>query len=170
MVPVNLRGRYLAIQNTGGGYMSLSEVQVWTVARGSVGAKARLSSPSGSTTENLAIDMKTNSAPAVTQSQDQPYWEADLGGNRYLETVRLWGEPGDTSLNTFYVFVSNSEFKNASGANLTTIDALKAAPGVSWWVGRGPFQYATSPTATAIRRQGRFVRVHGPGNADAQAA
>lgn len=159
VVPIDARGRYVAIQLTSADQLSLSEVQVWTVARGSVGAHAKLSSPAGGSTEDLAIDMNIGSGPATTLAQDQPYWEADLGGNRYLETVKLWGEPGDGSLSTHYLFVSNSEFRTSSGAPITQIGDLKTAPGVSWWLGRG----ATPVSATAIRRLGRYVRVVVPG-------
>ncbi|HEY6509006.1 MAG TPA: discoidin domain-containing protein, partial [Vicinamibacterales bacterium] len=149
-VAANRAARYVRIQLSGTDALSLAEVQVWTVARGSVGGHATQSSfASSGGSANVPIDYNlVATAAGPTQAQNEPYWELDLGGTRYLETVRLW-TGGNASLATYNLFVSNTPFSS------TSVAGTRAQSGVSGWIGRG----TSTSSATAVRRKGRFIRV-----------
>ena len=145
--------RYLRIEAVGTDSLSLAEVQVWPLATGSDGGHASLSSLAAGVDPNLAIDWKMSSNSAATQSQSQPYLDIDLGGQRYLETVRLWNQMAD-----YHLFVSLTPFVDLSGKPLTTVAATAGMNGVSQWYGRGAPAIGGS-TTIAPMLLGRFVRV-----------
>jgi hypothetical protein len=158
VVPINLEAQYIRISPNGTDSLSLGEVQVWTVNRGSVGGHASMSSTaSTSSTPNAAIDLSLVTASMSTQSQTDPYWDVDLGGTRYLETVRLWAGPTSTLANSVYwLFVSNTPFNDANGAPVTSFNGMLSLPGVSSFIGRGS---PSTAMTTAIMRKGRYVRL-----------
>jgi hypothetical protein len=106
--------RYIEIQVATPDALSLAEVQVWPVARGSVGSYPTISSKAGTATDPFAaIDFNLNAAGNdVTQKdvhtavQTDPYYELDLGGDRFLEGIKLWGQADLSSTSTYSVFTS----------------------------------------------------------------
>jgi F5/8 type C domain len=158
VVPINLDAQYVRIQLNGTDSLSLGEVQVWTVGRGSAGGHASMSSTAaGSSTANAAIDLSMATVPVSTQSQTDPYWDVDLGATRYLETVRLHAGPSSTFGNrAYYLFVSDTPFVDAGGTAVTTVNGMFSVPGISSFIGVGT---TNTPMTTAIMRKGRYIRV-----------
>jgi hypothetical protein len=158
-VLVNKPGRYVAVDILSSGPLSLAEVQVWAMARGSVGAHVisshRDPTFGNSVQEAASIDLNSATTFENFHAGDQPYWDADLGARRYLETVKLWPKPGDASLATFHLFASDTDFVNGSGVRLTQVQDVVAKPGVSHWIGRG----IEPVTAISVMRPARFLRV-----------
>jgi len=142
--------RYVRITANATDALSLAEVQVWPVKRGSVGGHAKLSTTATGSDANAAIDLNLFSAPmAVSKAQTEPYLDVDLGATRYIETVRL-NHNSTVFPATYRLFVSNTDMASA-----TTVAGTLALPGASNWVTRGTETYST----TVVMRQGRFVRV-----------
>ena len=67
-----------------------------------------------------------NGSITHTANQFQPYWDADLGVDYYLDQVRVWNRTDCCSdrLRNFYVFLSATPFSG------TTVDDSLAQPGV----------------------------------------
>jgi len=114
---VNLGGftaQYIEIQLAAPDDLSLAEVQVWPVARGSVGSFPTISSKAGNSIDPFAaIDFNLNAAgndvapkDVQTAVQTDPYYELDLGGDRFLEGIKLWGQADLSSTSTYSVFTS----------------------------------------------------------------
>jgi len=92
-----------------------------------------------------------------TQTQNNPWWEVDLGGVRSIGVLRLW-KPGiccNGGLNGAKVFVSNTP--------LTSDDPNATAnqSGVSTYTLGGVIRR----TDVAVNRSGRYVRIQLPRNA-----
>jgi len=160
IIPVDRRVRYIRIfpTSTTTGSLPLAEVQVFAYQRGSVGAHAV--SAVGNATELQAIDFNRSTVFGDSVARAQPYWDLDLGGHRYLETIKLWTQ-GDPSMATFHLFASDSDFVDASGKRITSLQTVQGTPGVSHWIGRG----TSTVTAISVMRQARFVRVQLDGTA-----
>jgi len=152
-ITVDTSFRYMRVEAIGTDSLSLAEVQVWPVALGSDGAHASMSSLATGGDANWAIDQHVSGSNATTQSQLQPYLDIDLGGQRYVETVRLWNQRTD-----YHLFTSVTPFVDTSGNPVTSYGATAALPGVSQWYSRGAPAVGGSST-TAVMQLVRFVRV-----------
>jgi F5/8 type C domain len=164
VVTVNRPARYVKIESMGTDSMSLAEVQVFRGGHGAEGGHARASSVVTGSEPDLAIDGNFDrSSGATTSNQSEPYWEVDLGSNRYLDTVGVWSRAGTpASLAAYNLFVSDNDFVDAGGHRVITVAGTRALPGVSSWVVRGALDggvAAPASTTTAVMRRGRYVRV-----------
>ncbi len=95
---------------------------------------------------------------AQTSSENQPWWNVDLGRSKYIANARIIYRSG-TSGNTgrdVWVFASDNPFTS------TNIDATRAQPGVVSVRLQTPS--AGSGTAT-LNKNARYVRVQSPGSA-----
>ncbi|MCB2185313.1 MAG: discoidin domain-containing protein [Deltaproteobacteria bacterium] len=105
----------------------------------------------------LAVDGDTNGifstgTSSCTGGDPQPWWQVDLGSSAAISHIDLWNRTDAVPerLSNYYVMVSDTPFGNA------TLTQALAIPGV--W---SKFNAATagSPTAVAVNRSGRYVRV-----------
>jgi hypothetical protein len=87
-----------------------------------------------------------------TNNDAQAWWQVDLGAISSVNDVRLWTrtECCADRLSNFYVLVSNVPFHS------TSLTETRNQPGVSSYYFAGQ---AARPTAIAIGRTGRYVRV-----------
>ena len=140
----------------------MAEVQAWPVASGSAGAQPTLSSKFSSVSDRFAaLDSVTSSAgndvnPIDTRNalQTDPYYEVDLGSDRYIETVKLWDQADLSSSTSYSVFVS--EFNPIpAGATVSQIRTNQATTGIIEYKNVG----TTTDSATAIRQRARWLRV-----------
>jgi hypothetical protein len=162
-------GRYVRVQLAATGHLALAEVEVLGVVLATPaptptpptnlaqGKPATQSSEIFGGVASRAVDGNTNGAwsgnsVTHTNSEDQPWWQVDLGAVYQLQTVRVWNRTDCCSerLSDFYVLVSDAPFAS------TGLSATLAQPGVTAF--RTPGQ-AGSPTTINVNRAGRYVRV-----------
>jgi hypothetical protein len=124
-IPVYAMGRYVRVQLSNPGYLSLAEVQVYGDLAGGRGAFATQSStlascpaPIGGCAAGLAVDGQTSGnfwAGSVTHTNEDlnAWWQIDLGASLPIGRVDVWNRTDccGTRLSDFYVFVSASEFQ-----------------------------------------------------------
>jgi hypothetical protein len=161
-VPVGMKARYFRVQLDAVDALSIAELQVWPVARGSVGSYATMSSKNNSLTNPFnGVDFNLNpSGNDITQTdvktaaQTDPSYDLDLGGDRYLETVKLWGLAAASSSTAFSVWTSEFN-KFPAGA---TVEQLRANQ-----LDSGAIEFssvAASPNATvSIGQRARYLRI-----------
>jgi len=159
-------GRYVRVQLTGTGYLSLAEVQVFGTAGGasnvSVGKTATQSSNlPGYTTVGaaLAVDGNTDGnffdgSVSHTNLDANAWWQVDLGASTSISSIAIWNRTDccGTRLNDFWVFVSDTPF-NATDTPATL--SVRAATFSSHQT-TAP---SPSSTVTITGAQGRYVRV-----------
>jgi hypothetical protein len=155
----------LRVQLEGVDSLSLAEVKVWALATGSQGGYATISSKSSSSVEPFAgIDLNTANAgdditrkDVQTNLQTDPYYDIDLGGDRYIETIRVWGQTDLSSTNLFSVWTSEfTKFPTSSPAyTAAKMRENQLTTGAIEWktVGFDPV------TTVAINHRARFIRV-----------
>jgi hypothetical protein len=160
-VPVNRSGRYVRVQLTGTNYLSLAEVQVWGAGSGLT--NLALNRPSTQSSDpfgapaSRAVDGNTSgiwSANSVTHTglDTQAWWQVDLGSVQSIQSVNVWNRTdccGDR-LGNFYILVSDVPFTS------TDLNASRNQAGVSSFSVPG---VGGTPTAAAVNRTGRYVRV-----------
>ncbi|NOT59757.1 MAG: hypothetical protein HOP19_05975 [Acidobacteria bacterium] len=160
---INRTGRFVRVQLTEMGFLSLAEVAVLGVAGISnitnvaLNRTAAQSSTVYGGTANRAVDGNTNgnwgnNSVTHTNADAQAWWQVDLGSVATIETINVWNRTdccGDR-LSNFYVFVSNIPFTSPN------LSATLSQSGVSNYYVSGQ---ASSPTTLDINRTGRFVRV-----------
>jgi len=110
----------------------------------------------------------------VTPQQNAPWWQIDLGATRDIANIRVWnrsegscdGQPCQSQLNNFYVFISNTPFEEIAGSNNPT--TLANAANVRAYFHSGPAGEVTNfltlrsnpgDTANPLPVRGRYVRV-----------
>ncbi|MFK7801203.1 MAG: DUF1800 family protein [Anaerolineae bacterium] len=86
---------------------------------------ASLSSAAYNSEPNHAVDGDTNgdfsnNSVAVTDTEQEPWWQVDLGDVYKLDKVGVWGRTDccKAEFNNFYVFVSDNDFGNKSLSQL----------------------------------------------------
>ncbi|HEX5709518.1 MAG TPA: PQQ-dependent sugar dehydrogenase [Pyrinomonadaceae bacterium] len=165
-VAVGRTGRYVRIQLAGTNFLTLAEVEVWSVVppippgstNFALGRTAGQSSTAFGAAAARAVDGNTNgdwfaaNSVASTFNGPQEFWEVDLGAVRPVSQIRIWNRTDCCSarLSNFYVFVSDVPF------TATTIAATQAQSGVTTFYGAGQ---AGTMSQFAINRTGRYVRV-----------
>jgi hypothetical protein len=161
-VQVGVDANFIVLQLESVDALSLAEVQVWPLARGSVGSHPTISSKARTSTDPFAaIDLRTGPAgndlaprDAVTAAQTDPYYELDLGGDRYVETIKLWGESDLSSTPRVSVWTSELN-KFPAGATVAQLRANQLNSGAVENLTVG-----TNADATVyIGRKVRFIRV-----------
>jgi len=167
VITPNVSGRYVRIQLTNPGYLSLAEVQIFgtggaaSASNVALGKTATQSStyPFATAGPSSAVDGNTDGAffdGSVTATNPDPnaWWEVDLGATAAVSSVVVWNRTDccGTRLGDYWVFVSNTPFLPAdTPASLS----LRAGTFASHQT------TAPSPSASiaAGGAQGRYVRV-----------
>jgi hypothetical protein len=87
-----------------------------------------------------------------TLSQNQPWWQIDLGYLESLESVKIWNRTDccGSALADFYVLVSDDPFES------TDLTTTLNQPGVSSYFHAGP---AGQITSIPINRSGQYLRI-----------
>ena len=153
MINWEVQGRYVLVKLKGYGTLHMAEVQVMGCEGGNnggdpdpepisclAGGTASNIAPQGSASQsstygngaaNLAIDGNTFGANPWsganlqhTQTESQPWWMLDLGGQAELQDVKLYNRSNccQNRMSNFYVFVSSTAIDPNQ-----SIEALKAA-------------------------------------------
>jgi hypothetical protein len=162
-------GRYVRIQRTNSGNLTLPEVEVWVAASAmkvslAAGRDAsRVSVWDGNGEGVNAINGVTNNNYAVGGSiyhtrnggDTDAWWEVDMGSISPISTIDVWGRidccPEQTA--SYYILVSDTPFTSKVFA--TSI----AQAGVSVYFNNTQKTVVSFP----INRTGRFVRMQRPG-------
>ncbi len=163
-IVVGAQGRYVRVQLTSTGYLSLAEVQVF----GTGGAASSNLAPGKAATQSstlpgtppagVAVDGNTDGAfsdgsVTATNLDMNAWWQVDLGSPANVGSVAIWNRTDccASRLGDYWVFVSNTPFlatdtpatlQNRAG---TFSSHQTSAPNPS--------------TAIAVGTQGRYVRV-----------
>jgi hypothetical protein len=164
-VPINRSVQGFRLQLEAVDSLSLAEVKVWALGRGSEGAYATISSKSGSSIDPFAgIDFNTLAAgnditqrDVQTNLQTDPWYDVDLGGDRYIETIRVWGQTDLSSQTAFSVWTSEfNKFPTASpDYTAAKMRANQFATGAIEWKAVGVAPVTNVP----IGQRARFIRV-----------
>jgi hypothetical protein len=119
-----------------------------STAWGGVSSRAVDGNTSGNWSENSVTH---------TVVENQPWWQVDLATIHFIQTVHLWNRTDccGEALTDFYVFVSDEPFVS------TDVGALQSQSGVTSYHISGT---GGVPTAIAVGRTGRYLRVQLGGN------
>jgi RHS repeat-associated protein len=111
----------------------------------------------GVTDAAKAIDNQTDgflwsSHASATNSQQNAWWQVDLGAVRQLTNIQVWGRTDccPEMSSDFYVFVSDNPFTS------TDLNTTINQSGVSNYYTSGA---SNNPTTVAVNRSGRYIRV-----------
>ncbi len=163
-IPAGAQGRYVRVQLTLAGYLSLAEVQVFAAAPATNLAQGKAAAQSSTlpgyptAAASSAVDGNTDGAffdGSVTASNADPnaWWQVDLGASANVSSIVLWNRTDccGSRLGDYWVFVSNTPF-------LATDTPLNLAGRVGTWASHQ--STAPNPSSTiAVGTQGRYVRV-----------
>jgi hypothetical protein len=166
-IPVNARGRFVRVQLSGSGYLSLAEVKV-IEAPASAGSNLSLGKPatqsstlSGYSSAGAlsAVDGNTDgnffhSPVTHTNQESYPWWQVDLGASSLVDSIGIWNRTDACCVNRladFWIFVSDAPFGSADSPS-----NLQSRAG-TWAIHQ---QGAPNPfLAVAVNASGRYVRV-----------
>ena len=167
VIPVpSVTGTSVRIQLAGQGILSLAEVQVWSAPTWPLANAAQSSTYPDSTPVGQAFRAADGSINGMfgaasvthTNSEVQPWWQAELSSAVPIDHIDLWNRTDCCSerLADFYLFVSDVPFSS------TTLQATLSQPGVSSYYRSGA---AGQWTSIRFNRTGRYVRVQLAGTA-----
>ena len=130
------QGRYVRVQLTGTGYLSLAEVQVLGVPTGdlALGRPATQSSvlsaayPPTNATDGKVDGNFLDGSVTHTNLEAQPWWQVDLGTSVYFDRIRIWNRTDCCAarLQNFVVFVSATDMTGQTLAQLQANPAVSA--------------------------------------------
>ncbi len=158
-IAVNSTGRYVRVQKSGGGPLSLAEVQVWGQAIAAtnlaVGHAVEQSSTAFGGEPELAVDGDVNGdygAGSVTHTNSErgAWWEVDLGADVDIHSIDVFNRTDccGNLLKKYYVMVSDTPHPDPSDPPLfVTLETAVAG----------------SPTSIAVNATGRYVRIQKAG-------
>ncbi len=158
-ITVNSTGRYVRIQKSGGGPLSLAEVQVWGQAIAltnlAQGQAAEQSSTAFGGVAGLAVDGDVNGdygAGSVTHTESArgSWWEVDLGAAADIDSIDIWNRTDCCGylLKKYYVMVSDTPHPDPSDPPVfATFETAIAG----------------TPTSIAVNATGRYVRIQKTG-------
>ncbi len=159
-ITVNAIGRYVRIKKSGGGPLSLTEVQVWGQAIAltnlAQGQSATQSSTAFGGVPSLAVDGNVNGdygAGSVTHTDSEPgaWWEVDLGADADIDSIDIFNRTDccGFQLKNYYVMVSDTPNPDPSDPPVfVTLETTKAG----------------TPTSIPVNATGRYVRIQRAGN------
>ncbi len=154
-------GRYVRVQLSGSGYLSLAEVQAFgTLSRNlALGQAATQSSTWGTQMAAEAVDGKTDgnywdNSVATTNLDPNAWWQVDLGAPATLSSILVWNRTDccGTRLSDYWVFVSDTPFLPSD-----TPATLQGRPGTF-----SSHQTSVPSPSTDVEvsgAEGRYVRV-----------
>ena len=161
------QGRYVRVQLTGTGYLSLAEVQVFgtvvtpaatNISTGKLATQSSTLPGAPTAAAGSAVDGNTDGAfydGSVTATNADPnaWWQVDLGAPSMVNSVVVWNRTDccATRLSDFWVFVSNTPFlATDTPATLQNRAGTFASHQTT----------APNPSTTiTVAMQGRYVRV-----------
>jgi hypothetical protein len=166
-ISAGAQGRYVRVQLTFAGYLSLAEVQVFGTggaapppANRALGKFATQSStlPGYADSANLAVDGNTDGgfsdgSVTATNADQNAWWQVDLGASVTINSVVVWNRTDccGSRLNDYWVFVSDTPFLATD-----TPATLQSRPGTF----NSHQTSAPNPATTiAASAEGRYVRV-----------
>jgi hypothetical protein len=158
----DVRGRYVRVQLSGAGYLSMAEVQVLgsldAAINLAVGKPATQSSTILSATASRAVDGNTDgnwaqSSVTHTGLDANPWWQVDLGASATISSVVIWNRTDCCSdrLSDYWLFISDTPFNPSD-----TAVSLQTRAGV--WSKRLT-SFPNPSTAISVNASGRYVRV-----------
>jgi len=164
-IAVNGQGRYVRVQLSGAGNLSLAEVQVTGTGAVPTNIAIGKSATQSSTllgyswaVASSAVDGSTNGdffqqSVTHTQADVNAWWQVDLGGAATVNSVIIWNRTDccTTRLSDYWVFVSNTPFQPTD----TPTSLLGRANTYSNHQTTTPSPFTTINPGT----QGRYVRV-----------
>jgi hypothetical protein len=112
-------GRYVRVQLSSSGYLSLAEVQVFGTLTSNLalGQTATQSSTFGTQTATEAVDGNTDgnywdNSVATTNLDANAWWQVDLGAPATVSSIVIWNRTDccGTRLSYYWVFVSDTPF------------------------------------------------------------
>ena len=121
-IAVGASGRYVRVQLSGTGYLSLAEVQVFgslsvSLTDLAVGKSATESSTYGTYYAAFAVDGNTDgdvshNSVSHTNSDPQAWWQVDLGASASIDNIAIWNRTDCCSsrLTDYWIFVSDTPF------------------------------------------------------------
>jgi uncharacterized repeat protein (TIGR01451 family) len=159
VITAGVQGRYIRVQLSGTGNLSLAEVQVLGSGAGNKVATQSSTLPGyASAGAGSAIDGNTDGnffdgSVTHTNLENNPWWQEDLGGSTGIASVVIWNRTDCCSsrLSDYWVFVSDTPFQATD-----TLATLQSRAGI--WSSH----QTTAPdpsTTIAVGVQGRYVRV-----------
>ena len=115
-IAIGAVGRYVRVQLSAPGYLSLAEVQVFgTIADVALGQPATQSSPGGGAA-SLAVDGNTDgnfydgSVSIASSGPGGLWWQVDLGASATMNSIMVWNRTDccESQLGDYWVFVSDT--------------------------------------------------------------
>lgn len=158
-IPVNARGRYVRIQKSTTGVLSLAEVQVWGISGSPVqnlseGRPVAQSSTRAGGVASRAVDgntsgLWTDASVTHTDPEAGAWWEVDLGASVAIDRIDIFNRTDCCSerLSQFYVLVSDSPGAQPGQAIFEHFES-------------GPVGISTS---VSVGASGRYVRIQRAG-------
>lgn len=166
IAPGNMRARYLRVQLSGAGYLSLAEVRVlsegsdiWNLAGGKAASQSStLAGTSAGASLAVNGDIEGNfyrGSVTHTDLDTEPWWEVDLGFSLMVDTIMISNRTDccGSRLGDYYIFVSNTPF--------SPTDTIETLMGRAIW-----FHQTSAPNpsvALSLSAIGRYIRIQLPG-------
>jgi hypothetical protein len=123
VIPVGRAGRYVRVQLSGADYLSLAEVQVFSLAAPASGnlsqgkAAAQSSTLPGTPGAAAAVDGNTDgnfyhSSVTATNLDTHAWWQVDLGASATMTSIVIWNRTDCCAfrLSDYWVLVSDTPF------------------------------------------------------------
>jgi F5/8 type C domain/Bacterial Ig-like domain (group 1)/Domain of unknown function DUF11 len=162
-ITVGGQGRYVRVQLTSAGYLSLAEVQVFgpgtTPPPGAVASQSSTLPGYPTAVAASAIDGNTDgnfsdASVTATNLDNNAWWQVDLGASTFVNSVTIFNRTDccGTRLSDYWVFVSDTPFL-ATDTPATLL--ARSAPTFGSHQTTAPNPSVTIP----IGAQGRYVRV-----------
>ncbi len=161
------QGRYVRVQLSGSGYLSLAEVQVFGVLAGTILQDLALNRTAeqsstlipGATDASVAVDGNTDGAftggsLTHTNLDTSAWWQVDLGESATVGEIVIWNRTDccGSRLDDYWVFVSDTPFGPAD-----TPATLQSRAGT--WSSHQTAAPDTNVAITVPGAPGRYVRV-----------
>ena len=158
------QGRYVRVQLTSAGYLSLAEVQVFGTGAPAISnlaqgkAATESSTLAGTPPASAAVDGNPDGSfydgsVTATNLDANPWWQVDLGASASVSSIVVWNRTDccGSRLGDYWVFVSDTPFLATDTA--TTLQGRAGTFGSHQSTAPNP------STTIAVGAQGRYVRV-----------
>jgi hypothetical protein len=158
------QGRYVRVQLTSAGYLSLAEVQVFGTGAPAISnlAQGKAATESsvlpGTPAASAAVDGNPDGnfydgSVTATNLDANPWWQVDLGASASVSSIVVWNRTDccGSRLGDYWVFVSDTPFLATDTA--TTLQGRAGTFGSHQSTAPNP------STTIAVGAQGRYVRV-----------
>jgi hypothetical protein len=165
-IAIAAQGRYVRVQLSSAGYLSLAEVQVFgtgapaitNVAQGNAATQSSTFPGYATAGAGSAVDGNTDGnffdgSVTATGFDPNPWWQVDLGSTFTVNSITIWNRTDccGSRLSDYWVFVSNTPFL-ATDAPTTLMNRA----------GTFAIHQTTAPnpsTSITVGQAGRYVRV-----------